>query len=529
VIGPTNSTNDSLSSNLPTSTTTTTTATPPSNLSCNGAVNGVNDIAFSPCGQYVAVVSQDGIMRIFLFDYPNSNQNGTSEQMRIQLRSSMKSYFGALLCVCWSPDGHYIATGGEDDLITLYSFIESRVVLRGRGHKSWVNCISFDPWTKLNSSNTFLSQSTTNQNEMKNANSENENDSDLENGYKNDSNLNVKKMEDLSLTQGFEETKKNRQLTNKKRTTSNLSDFNTINFSDNINKKASTSTGNTNNNKFKKNSDNKLYYRLASCGQDSQICFWDITGDLLKEKSGAHSKTRSTSKSNHHHLNNHFSPNISLPQIIIEPKDLTAQIIDAKSLKQQKQNNTNNYDSSSISTTSSIVTTAKNIFSLKNSKDQQTNDSTITATDEVYTNPSKLNSIFKKSKRNTNLNPSKLKNATTATTTALSTDSQVTLNSYKSSNKTITSTDESLMGSSSLTFDDSIVSKKNNEDTTSAFGSTFNHCPKLDEIPMIEPLTCKRVSNERLTSLVFKKDCLLLATQDGYVNLWARPLKVTYF
>jgi hypothetical protein len=51
-------------------------------------------------------------------------------------------------------------------------------------------------------------------------------------------------------------------------------------------------------------------------------------------------------------------------------------------------------------------------------------------------------------------------------------------------------------------------------------------CPKLDEIPLIEPLICKRVANERLTGLIFKEDCFLIASQDGIVNTWTRPDKV---
>jgi len=40
-----------------------------------------------------------------------------------------------------------LVTGGEDDLITIYSFHENRVICRGRGHRSWVTSISFDPYT----------------------------------------------------------------------------------------------------------------------------------------------------------------------------------------------------------------------------------------------------------------------------------------------------------------------------------------------------------------------------------------------
>lgn len=46
-----------------------------------------------------------------------------------------RSYFGGLLCVCWSPDAKYVCVGGEDDLVTMWSFKERRVVARGQGHK----------------------------------------------------------------------------------------------------------------------------------------------------------------------------------------------------------------------------------------------------------------------------------------------------------------------------------------------------------------------------------------------------------
>ena len=114
-----------------------------SELNCAYGVNGVNEFAFSPDDNHLAVVSQDGYMRVFKFLYQNN------QQMQIQLRCSMKSYFGGLLCVCWSPDGKYIVTGGEDDLITVFAFESMRVACRGRGHSSWINCVTFDPWTTL--------------------------------------------------------------------------------------------------------------------------------------------------------------------------------------------------------------------------------------------------------------------------------------------------------------------------------------------------------------------------------------------
>lgn len=68
------------------------------------------------------------------------------EYARMDLVGSFRSYFGGLLCVAWSPDAKYVLCGGEDDLITLWSVSEKRVVARGQGHNSWVNCVQFDPY-----------------------------------------------------------------------------------------------------------------------------------------------------------------------------------------------------------------------------------------------------------------------------------------------------------------------------------------------------------------------------------------------
>nr|GFB64308.1 hypothetical protein [Tanacetum cinerariifolium] len=56
-----------------------------------------------------------------------------------QLICGGKSYYGALLCCAWSPDGKYILTGGEDDLVQVWSMEDRKVVAWGEGHNSWVS------------------------------------------------------------------------------------------------------------------------------------------------------------------------------------------------------------------------------------------------------------------------------------------------------------------------------------------------------------------------------------------------------
>ncbi|KAK3828411.1 MAG: catabolite repression protein creC [Benniella sp.] len=93
----------------------------------------VTAFAFSPDLQHTAVVAMDGGLRII--DFRNE-----------RLIDTFQSYFGALNCVCWSPDGRYILTGGQDDLVTIWSFKDMKIVARCQGHQSYVTGVAFDPW-----------------------------------------------------------------------------------------------------------------------------------------------------------------------------------------------------------------------------------------------------------------------------------------------------------------------------------------------------------------------------------------------
>ncbi|KAF1809754.1 WD40 repeat-like protein [Eremomyces bilateralis CBS 781.70] len=93
----------------------------------------VNAFAISPDAKYLAIVSDDGGLRVL--DYCNE-----------KLLDVFYSYYGALLCVTWSPDGRYILTGGQDDLVSIWSVADSALVARCQGHASWVTSVAFDPW-----------------------------------------------------------------------------------------------------------------------------------------------------------------------------------------------------------------------------------------------------------------------------------------------------------------------------------------------------------------------------------------------
>ncbi|KAH8860435.1 WD repeat-containing protein isoform 2 [Schistosoma japonicum] len=93
----------------------------------------INQFAFSPCGRFLAIITEDGYMRVM-------------EYHEMELYGFMRSYFGGLLCVDWSPDSLFIVTGGQDDLVTVWSVLDRAVICRGQGHRSWVSMVRFDPY-----------------------------------------------------------------------------------------------------------------------------------------------------------------------------------------------------------------------------------------------------------------------------------------------------------------------------------------------------------------------------------------------
>lgn len=93
----------------------------------------ITAFAFSPESHNLAVVSEDGSLRIISY-------------LKEKLTDIYPSYYGAFICTCWSPDGKYILTGGQDDLVSIWSLAERRIVARCPGHHSWVTAVAFDPW-----------------------------------------------------------------------------------------------------------------------------------------------------------------------------------------------------------------------------------------------------------------------------------------------------------------------------------------------------------------------------------------------
>jgi len=91
----------------------------------------VVDFVFSPDVKYVAAISEDGCLRVI-------------DALAEQLVDCYAAYFGSLTCVAWSPDGRFIITGGQDDLVNIFSPWEQRVIARCQGHSSFLAALAFD-------------------------------------------------------------------------------------------------------------------------------------------------------------------------------------------------------------------------------------------------------------------------------------------------------------------------------------------------------------------------------------------------
>ena len=351
----------------------------------------LSQFAFSPCSKYLAVVSQDGYMRVFNYD-------------SMELVGLMKSYFGGLLCVCWSPDSKYVIVGGEDDLVTVWSFNDKRVVCRGAGHKSWVNTVAFDQYTTLINDCDGMDF--------------NGSDEDFGNHPPNRSNH--------SLLQDRFNYNKNRGSTR-----SNQSQGSTMRNSVADVKTPLPITS----------------YRFGSIGQDTVVCLWDLTEDVLRQPVG---RTRTSTI---------IPPNTAgLPTANSIPNAKANSVVKDGPLADGHAHGHNSHTHTSL--TQKFATLA-----LGDHKKDKDHDK-------------------KEHKRNFSL-------------------------ASRSSDKT-----QTLKANHVKPVDESVR----------ILGTP--PCPRMEEVPLLEPMICKKIAQERLTDLVFREECIVTSCQEGYVCTWARPGKV---
>ena len=339
----------------------------------------INEFAFSPDGKSLATVSQDGFLRVF-------NYNS------MELLGRMRSYFGGLLCLSWSPDGNFIAVGGEDDLITIWSMAQKRVVARGQGHKSWVSVIAFDPFTTSTPSDI--------------EDDDDEDEKDSKHSMRPVSENRANNSTSHNSTMPSNTTPVYPSLSSSSSASNCVQQQPMSNNHQQLHLSSSTTITN--------NETPNMTYRIGSVGQDGYICLWELSDDVLRQPVGR-------------------------------------------------------------SRTSIIATGANAIVGLS-----VTSDPSSSATVTGLTCKSTNEKEPKEHKRNFSLG-------------SRSSDK----NSSKSN------------------------SHRNTDDPIKLLGT--GQCPRLEEVPMLEPLICKRISYERLTVLAFREDCFVTACHEGFISTWARP------
>ncbi|CAJ0581958.1 unnamed protein product, partial [Mesorhabditis spiculigera] len=326
----------------------------------------ITQFAFSHDGQMLGVVGHDGYLRVFNYHH-------------MELICVMKSYFGGLLCLSWSPDNKLIATGGEDDLLTVYSVAEKRVICRGQGHKSWVSQVAFDPYTSVIEDESYLPGQTS-----------------------------PAELEDDAAALS---TSMPRPAPVGQQSFSRLSfaSFGTSIGGGVSGPQPMPQIG--------------TFYRIGSVGHDTQLCLWDITDEVLKSN---------------YTVQRHRNSTVIAPTTTDSSTAKSDKMSDSGNNTAPKEKKKNRLHRRGLSIAAKLTGSGGDRW-LRN--------------------------------REANVNPAKAQAIEEAR----------------------------LLGTKC--------------------------CPRLEEVPMIEPLVCKKISHERLTVLEFRRDCLVTACQEGFICTWARPGK----
>ncbi|XP_037027924.1 WD repeat-containing protein 20 [Bradysia coprophila] len=455
----------------------------------------INEFCFSPCGLMLAIVSQDGFLRVFNYD-------------KMELMGVARSYFGGFLCVCWSPDGKYIVVGGEDDLVTVWSLHERRVVARGQGHRSWVSVVAFDPFT------TFPTWDGPDFSDDENP------INDSYRCYNNHKDIDTESIPPMG-----------------KRSTSSCRDSAIL----------PDKLGNC--------------YRLGSVSQDTQLCLWDITEDTLRQsyeirqRLGSHDPQVNGECSGQVYCNdikviNPTASGSGMMGINKDAVDSSSKNSSNSSSKSGSKFATANCTSGSESGRSSVNENISKHFSSTN----KTTSNSISGRASVTGNCVNVSSSVGKNE-NSPIDAGKSTNASkssdTVGQTAFNSITQRLSNfSFGNDKKSSSSGDGNhghkktftfskstgnhtgfMHNHNSATADNSTSSVKNSKFSSNSIVPTYDPmavigtsvCPRFDECPLLEPLVCKKIAHERLTALIFREDCFLTACQDGIIYTWARP------
>ena len=234
-------------------------------------------------------------------------------------------------------------------------------------------------------------------------------------------------------------------------------------------------------------------YRLGSVGQDGYLCLWDLSGDALRLRWLLRGRSRGTSRLLH-------SDSAPTTPSEVRKEPVTASSLDKIHTKERSANHVSAASSTNEHTKTSVE------FSTSSSEEHKSTGEQVTTLPNDADRQPSSSSGNKTEKRSSKGESKKSK-----------TSKQLIKDPMKKVMKFVSGGGSS-MGSSGS-------SQHNYRRPVGAFETCNSDdiAHKMDEVNLIEPLLAKRISMERLTALVFREDCVLTASQEGFVSLWARP------
>jgi len=92
----------------------------------------VHSVKFSPDGQWLAVGSEDKTIALL------SVENNFEKTLELGCAAGV-------LCLAWSHDSRFLASGGEDMKITMWDLQKSKMIFQLPKAQDWYSCVVFHP------------------------------------------------------------------------------------------------------------------------------------------------------------------------------------------------------------------------------------------------------------------------------------------------------------------------------------------------------------------------------------------------
>jgi WD40 repeat protein len=109
----------------------------------------INAIAFAPAGDQLAVGGNDGYLRLWENGLSCQQSSVTArETLCVDAPQRLRAHTAPIRSIAWSPDGHYLATGGEDNILAIWSVSSSGqmpTLLTAAKHTQPILALSWSP------------------------------------------------------------------------------------------------------------------------------------------------------------------------------------------------------------------------------------------------------------------------------------------------------------------------------------------------------------------------------------------------